>query len=200
MLVRLVPGDDGTLAASFIPEVGAVQGYLKQVSSLIVTAAVSALVTLFVTRAAAPRHVDAQFLQAPEVRASSFVLVGADGTRRATLSVIEEVGVVNLQLFDSQGMLRTIVGEGGISGFLHPQSISFSLRAGAGGPGLTMWMEDGTPRRVGLSPYGLALFDGANIRRLAVGEMGDPAGSAKGVAGYGIEVRDAHDALLLQLP
>ena len=63
-----------------------------------------------------------------------------------------------------------------------------------------MWMEDGTPRRVGLSPDGLALFDGTGIRRVATGELGDSAESAKGAAGYGIEVRDAHGTLLLQLP
>ncbi len=63
-----------------------------------------------------------------------------------------------------------------------------------------MWMEDGTPRRVGLSPDGLALFDGTGIRRVAVGELGDPAAHATGAAGYGIEARDAHGALLLHLP
>ena len=121
----------------------------------------------------------------------------ARGGRRA---VIHDVDVVNLQLVDRWGTLHTVVSERGISGFLGPQGISYALSAGAGGPGLVMWMKDGTPRRVGRSPQGLALFDGTNSRRLAVGELGDPAERATGAGEYGIEVRAADGARLLQLP
>jgi hypothetical protein len=78
------------------------------------TVALSVAVTLLVARALVAPEATAQSEQVGEVRASAFVLVGADGAPRASLAVREN-GAVNIQFFDGAGALRSMLGEAGLT-------------------------------------------------------------------------------------
>ena len=171
------------------------QHFLARGVLLVGTAVLSAVATVALMPSVRPPAAGAQAIQpAGEVRASAFVLTGADGRARATLTLTD--GAVNLRFFDGDGNLRTQVGDGGVAGFTG-MNLSFALTAGAGGPGLTLWEGDGA-KRVGLSPSGLALFDSAGTPRLRAGETlgtGDKAAD-----GYSVELRGVDGSLLARLP
>jgi hypothetical protein len=77
------------------------------------TVVLSVAVTLLVARALVAPQVTAQSEQPGEVRASAFVLVGADGAPRASLAVREN-GAVSIQFLDGAGALRSMLGEAGL--------------------------------------------------------------------------------------
>src|SRR5581483_696396 len=91
-------------------------------------AAIAAL-TVVAMHLLAPRPTQAQSAQQGDVRASSFTLVGPDGTVLATLAPGES-GNGHLTLFDATG-LRTVSVEGG---------------SAQGGAGMQLYDADGQPR------------------------------------------------------
>jgi hypothetical protein len=159
----------------------------------------SVLVTLLVMHTLAAPPATARTGQVEEVRASAFVLVGADGAELARL-VPGPQGAGNLTLFDTAGKARVVLGGGGIMRVFDADGVTSRVSMGVnpqtGGAFYLLNNNEGRMRlQLGISPEGnpvVQLLDANGMTtRLGMGV------SAEGRPGFSI--RDASGLTRVQL-
>jgi hypothetical protein len=179
---------------------------LKQTGSLFGIVALSVLTTLLVQHLIAPAPATAQSIQTSEIRASSFVLVGADGTIIGRLGPGSS-GTGNLTLFDASGRLRIAVSGAG----------DLLAYGGSGGTALAQLYASSDTNSSGMilrDPNGRVRVDAgqnpdadaASVRvhdqdgqlRAGIGSLADDSGASSGA--YGLRVRDGAGNILTTVP
>jgi hypothetical protein len=118
----------------------------------------SVVVTLVVVRGLVPSRAAAQPQQTGEVRASTFVLVGADGTELARLAPGPQ-GPGNLTLFDTAGKARVVLAGAGVMRVFDADGVTSRVSMGVnpqtGGAFYLLNNNEGRMRlQLGISPEG----------------------------------------------
>lgn len=133
--------------------------YLRRAVSTLATVALSVAVTILVMRAVSPQQAHAQQGQAGDVRATSFTLVGQDGTVLARLQTGGQ-GNGELRLYDATGNLRAELAGAGFLIIRDPDGLTPRFRAG---------FTTTTSRDLGLPPFnGVQLDPNGTIGVLTV--------------------------------
>jgi hypothetical protein len=178
--------------------------YLAQATAAVALVAL----TIVAMRWFGPQHVQAQQAQSGDVRASSFTLVGSDGTVLATLAPGKS-GHGDLDLFDTTGRRTVTVtggsGEGGAGmqlydaeGHAHVQ-LFYSVQSGFAS--LRILGADGQPRAAmsnGTPPSGaeassFVVYDSSGNPRAGIGTRREDGS-------YAMTVRDASGGIVDTLP
>jgi len=179
--------------------------WLSRAGSILGIVSLSVISTLLIQRLLLPQPAGAQSAQASEVRASSFVLIGSDGTEIARLGPGSQ-GAGNLTLFDQTGQLRIAVsGAGDLLAYGTGGTALAQLYAKAddNSSGLILRDPDGSIRLdAGQSPdadaAAVRVHDGAGNLRVGIGTLADATGA--GTADFGLRVRDSSGGILTTVP
>jgi hypothetical protein len=155
--------------------------YLQNGISVLGIVSLTLLATLTLQPGWAPLPMAAQSTQAKEVRATSFVLVGDDGTIRARLGPEHGIGV-GLSLFDPTGQNRLVAIDSG---------------DGQNPPGLVIFDADGQTKRLALGVFPdrgpvVSIFDSASAAPRAL------FGQRQGV--YGVSILDTNGQPVATFP
>ena len=153
----------------------------------------------------APGAATAQSIQSGEVRASSFVLVGSDGTVIGRLGPGSS-GNGNLTLFDASGRLHIAVsGSGDLLAYGTGGTALAQLYASADTDSSGFILRDPNGKiRVdaGQNPEADAaavrVHDQAGQLRTGIGSLADDTGASSGA--YGLRVRDADGNIVTTVP
>jgi hypothetical protein len=173
--------------------------------SLCGVVALSVATTLLVQHLLIPAPATAQSIQTSEIRASSFVLVGSDGTVIGRLGPGSS-GMGNLTLFDSSGRLHiAISGSGDLLAYGTGGTALAQIYASAdtNSSGMILRDPNGNIRvDAGQNPDA----DAASVRvhdeqgqlRSGIGSLADDSGASSGA--YGLRVRDADGNIVTTVP
>jgi hypothetical protein len=184
---------------------GRARTWLARMGTLIGIVLLSVASTLAAQRLLVPTAARAQSGDASEIRASAFVLVGADGTEIARLGPGSQ-GAGNLKLFDQTGQLRIAVsGAGDLLAYGNGGTALAQLYAKPddNSSGLILRDPDGNVRvDAGQSPDNAAaavrVHDGSGQLRVGIGTLASETGGS--TADFGLRVRDSSGAILTTLP
>jgi hypothetical protein len=177
--------------------------HLKNTTMVAGIVALSVVTTLLVQRLLGPSAAQAQFIQTPELRAQSFVLVGSDGTVIGRLGAGSQ-GAGNLTLNDANGRLHMAVSGAGDL-----------LAYGTGGTALAQIYADPETNLSGIlirdanGKLRIAAAQGSDSaavrvqdldgkQRVGMGTLADPSGGS--TEDYGFRVRDAGGEILTTIP
>lgn len=178
---------------------------VEQTASLAGVIVLTVCTTLLAQRLLTPTPARAGSTQAAEIRATSFVLVGPDGTEIGRLGPGSQ-GAGNLTLFDPSGQLRIAVsGAGDLLAYGSGGTALAQIYANADDntSGLILRGSDGKIRLdASQSPNAnaavLRVHDEAGNPRVGMGSLAGQSGASSG--DYGLRVRDASGGVLTTVP